>query len=421
MDRRHVRRRGLRAARRSARARALAGARVALFGAGGAGSAIALRARGRRRRVARASSIRDRARAAALAAPAARARFPACDIARGDARAAATRHDRQRVDRSACVPATACRATSARSTPGTLVGDVVTRAMRRRALIRRATRAAMRRGRRPRHARRARSTRCMAFFRLAPDASRAERPRLRTDAVTRPDADGPHSRRALPRHPRAPRRRARARCRSARSPSASSCRRAARIACWRRWSTSAGPTRIGVTGFYRLTMRLAILGQRFYLATGVPDICQPLLDRLARRVPRVRAPRGGRRQRADVDRARAGRHRRARLPARGGDAVGAAVRDRERQGVAATMTPEQAARKIAEQGGFEHADRYGPNVDPLDGRAAARAARHRAARLRHRVERGRARRRRRSPRSIRSGADRAAVGTVSIAGPERAR
>lgn len=35
------------------------------------------------------------------------------------------------------------------------------------------------------------------------------------------------------------------------------------------------------TGHYRLTMRLAILGQRFYMATGLPDICQPLLDDLA--------------------------------------------------------------------------------------------------------------------------------------------
>lgn len=35
------------------------------------------------------------------------------------------------------------------------------------------------------------------------------------------------------------------------------------------------------TNFYRLTMRLAILGQRFYIATGIPDICQPLLDGLA--------------------------------------------------------------------------------------------------------------------------------------------
>ena len=35
------------------------------------------------------------------------------------------------------------------------------------------------------------------------------------------------------------------------------------------------------TSFYRLTMRLTILGQRFYVGTGIPDICQPLLDRLA--------------------------------------------------------------------------------------------------------------------------------------------
>jgi DNA-binding IclR family transcriptional regulator len=35
------------------------------------------------------------------------------------------------------------------------------------------------------------------------------------------------------------------------------------------------------TGFYRLSMRLAVLGQQFYVATGIPDICQPLLDRLA--------------------------------------------------------------------------------------------------------------------------------------------
>lgn len=35
------------------------------------------------------------------------------------------------------------------------------------------------------------------------------------------------------------------------------------------------------TSFYRLTMRLAVLGQQFYVATGIPDICQPLLDGLA--------------------------------------------------------------------------------------------------------------------------------------------
>lgn len=41
-------------------------------------------------------------------------------------------------------------------------------------------------------------------------------------------------------------------------------------------------TRDADTGFYRLSMRLAILGQQFYVATGIPDICQPILDRLAR-------------------------------------------------------------------------------------------------------------------------------------------
>jgi IclR family transcriptional regulator, acetate operon repressor len=35
------------------------------------------------------------------------------------------------------------------------------------------------------------------------------------------------------------------------------------------------------TGFYRLTMRLTLLGQRFYTDTHIPGLCQPLLDRLA--------------------------------------------------------------------------------------------------------------------------------------------
>ncbi|MCO5090344.1 IclR family transcriptional regulator [Bosea sp. (in: a-proteobacteria)] len=36
------------------------------------------------------------------------------------------------------------------------------------------------------------------------------------------------------------------------------------------------------TSAYRLTMRLTILGQSLYNSTGIPDICQPLLDSLAR-------------------------------------------------------------------------------------------------------------------------------------------
>ena len=36
------------------------------------------------------------------------------------------------------------------------------------------------------------------------------------------------------------------------------------------------------TGFYGLTIRISILGHRFLSATRIPDVCQPVLDRLAR-------------------------------------------------------------------------------------------------------------------------------------------
>jgi IclR family transcriptional regulator, acetate operon repressor len=35
------------------------------------------------------------------------------------------------------------------------------------------------------------------------------------------------------------------------------------------------------TGFYRLSLRLAIVGQRLLAGTRIPDICQPILDELA--------------------------------------------------------------------------------------------------------------------------------------------
>ncbi|MBB4255703.1 DNA-binding IclR family transcriptional regulator [Rhizobium sp. BK008] len=34
-------------------------------------------------------------------------------------------------------------------------------------------------------------------------------------------------------------------------------------------------------GFYRLSLRLAVMGQRLLAGTRIPDICQPILDRLA--------------------------------------------------------------------------------------------------------------------------------------------
>lgn len=36
------------------------------------------------------------------------------------------------------------------------------------------------------------------------------------------------------------------------------------------------------TEFYRLTLKLPAMGHRFLLATNIPDVCQPILDRLAR-------------------------------------------------------------------------------------------------------------------------------------------
>ena len=35
------------------------------------------------------------------------------------------------------------------------------------------------------------------------------------------------------------------------------------------------------SGFYRLSLRLAVVGQRLLIGTRIPDICQPVLDRLA--------------------------------------------------------------------------------------------------------------------------------------------
>ncbi len=37
------------------------------------------------------------------------------------------------------------------------------------------------------------------------------------------------------------------------------------------------------TGRYRLSLRLAIMGRRFLIANRLPDLCQPVLDRLAER------------------------------------------------------------------------------------------------------------------------------------------
>jgi IclR family acetate operon transcriptional repressor len=116
------------------------------------------------------------------------------------------------------------------------------------------------------------------------------------------------------------------------------------------------------TGFYRLTMRLAVLGQQFYVATGIPDICQPLLDRLARQSREF-----------------------ARLAVVNGDSL---VWVAHAQGATgglvyqpslmsntvplyatasgkawlATLKSDGVVQKIVKNGGFKDADKYGPNV-----------------------------------------------------------
>src|SRR5690349_6771475 len=116
------------------------------------------------------------------------------------------------------------------------------------------------------------------------------------------------------------------------------------------------------TSFYRLTMRLAILGQQFYVATGLPDICQPILDRLAEQchefvrlavvdghllvwVAHAQGASSGLRYQPSLTSNTAPLFATA-----GGKAW------------LATLTTDQAMQIAMKNGGLENADRYGPNV-----------------------------------------------------------
>jgi len=169
------------------------------------------------------------------------------------------------------------------------------------------------------------------------------------------------------------------------------------------------------TSFYRLTMRLATLGQQFYIASGIPDVCQPLLDRLAKEC-------------GDF----------ARLSVVDGDSlVWVAHSQGATRGLVyqpslasntvplyatatgkawlATMDPEEALRKIRKHGGFNDADRYGPKVirseEALLREIKATARRGYGTALSEAEPGVNA-----VAAAIRSRSDRA-VGTVSIAGP----
>lgn len=170
------------------------------------------------------------------------------------------------------------------------------------------------------------------------------------------------------------------------------------------------------TSFYRLTMRLAVLGQRFYVASGLPDVCQPVLDRFARDCREF-----------------------ARLAVVDGSALvwiahaqgasgGLLYQPAETTGIVplfatasgkawlATLETNDAIQLVARQGGLSQADRYGPNVirsiEALLKELRATARRGYGLAF-NEAEPGVTA----IAAAIRSGSDGETVGTVSIAGP----
>jgi len=116
------------------------------------------------------------------------------------------------------------------------------------------------------------------------------------------------------------------------------------------------------TGFYRLSMRLAVLGQQFYVATGMPDICQPILDELARQ------------SREFVRLAVVNGHSLVWVAHAQGASAGLMYQPSLTSNTVplfatasgkawlATLPIDEAMHIVMENGGLQGADRYGPNV-----------------------------------------------------------
>src|SRR4029453_9910089 len=110
------------------------------------------------------------------------------------------------------------------------------------------------------------------------------------------------------------------------------------------------------------TMRLAVLGQRFYAASGIPDICQPRLERFAAECGEF-----GRLAVVDGDSL-------VWLAHAQGASGGLVYQPAETTGTVplfatatgkawlATLRSEDAVHYVLKNGGFEHADGYGPNA-----------------------------------------------------------
>jgi DNA-binding IclR family transcriptional regulator len=170
------------------------------------------------------------------------------------------------------------------------------------------------------------------------------------------------------------------------------------------------------TGFYRLTMRLAVLGQRFYVASGLPDICQPVIDRFAhecREFARLAVVDGS--SLVWIAHAQGAAGGLLYQPA---ETTGTVPLFATATGKAwlATLEPNDAVQHVAKQGGFSKADRYGPNVirsiDALLKELRATTRRGYGLAF-NEAEPGVTA----IAAAIRSGGDKATVGTVSIAGP----
>ena len=170
------------------------------------------------------------------------------------------------------------------------------------------------------------------------------------------------------------------------------------------------------TGFYRLTMRLAVLGQRFYIASGVPDICQPLLDRLAQQsheFVRLAVVDGS--ALVWIAHAQGARSGLVYQPAETTSRVPLFATASGKAWLA-SLTTEVAVEYVLKSGGFDDVDRYGPN--------AARSIEALLRDLRATVRRGYGLAVNEAEpgvtavaAAVRSGPDGGAVGTVSIAGP----
>lgn len=116
------------------------------------------------------------------------------------------------------------------------------------------------------------------------------------------------------------------------------------------------------TSFYRLTMRFATLGQQFYVATGIPDACQPVLDRLAkecREFARLAVVDGH--SLVWVAHSQGASGGLMYQPSLTSNTVPLYATASGKAWLA-TLPTDQAVDNLIKNGGFKNADKYGPNV-----------------------------------------------------------